>query len=165
MDRCVYLFFAHIPELSAENSPAADLLEGSSDLRLEQYHDRDETDSDKFGKEPVQKAQVEHFGNQKKCDNQKDSSEQLLGPGLFDEPKQPVQQVGNDNDVDDITFMLIRIPIKLSSILNLSVCFSYLFILLTPRSQHRLHQSEDPFLQELRLSESSRSLCFPDPAS
>ena len=99
------LFSAHIPELSGQDAASADLFESAPDLRLEEYYDADETYSDESGQQPVEKTEAEKFRSQKNADNQKDAPEQLLSSRLLDHSQQPVQDICNDNDVNNICYL------------------------------------------------------------
>ena len=52
----------------------------------------------------LKKAEIKEFRRQEDNDNQKDTSEQLLGSGLLDHAKQSVKDVCNNNDINDVRY-------------------------------------------------------------
>src|SRR5438445_9993906 len=100
--RLVVLARAEAPEGPSDVSDAAELVERSAQLRLEDDDDRDDDEEGSVAEQPGEKDQVEGR-REHSHDREQDQADEDLGAlRPAQQPKQLVEDEGDDGDIDDL---------------------------------------------------------------
>ena len=96
------IFLVQASELTGNDVPTSQLLQSSTQFRLEQDNQGEESHGHEITKQPIQQVQFQKIGQKENDTQNHQSTNQLLCTGLLDKSQNLIDQICHNNDIQHI---------------------------------------------------------------